>query len=127
MSAPITSRRKAGNYFTGLFLVGLAILSFTNTWWPGILLVIGLPLALRQYLRGRIYDMCVSLVIFVGLFVLYWVGWENVLENVLVLPVLLFLGGMFILFREYTQPMQRYGVEEVEDAREELRDAEDSE
>lgn len=123
MSVPITSRRKAGNYFNGLFLVGLAILSFLDTWWPGILLVIGLPLAFRQYLRGRRYDMWVTLIIFVGLFLLYLVDWENVV----VLPVILFLAGIFILFREYTQPIKRFGVEEVESVREELEDAENTE
>lgn len=100
MSHPITSRKKAGALSTALFLVGLATLIFTDAWWPGIMLIVGLPLALRQYLMGRTYDMMVSLLVFVGTFVTvqFEISWR------LFLPILFTLGAIYILFREFFGP-----------------------
>ena len=69
MAHPITSKKRAQTLSTVLFLIGLAVLIFTEEWWPGLMLVVGLPLALRQYLMGRTYDMAISLLVFVGTYV----------------------------------------------------------
>ncbi|HSX10463.1 MAG TPA: hypothetical protein VLF94_01940 [Chlamydiales bacterium] len=97
---PITSKKKAQALSTALFLVGLAALIFTDVWWPGIMLVIGLPVALRQYLLGRTYDMMISLLVFVGTFVTvqFDISWR------LFLPILFTLGALYILFREFLGP-----------------------
>ena len=97
---PITSKKKAQALSTALFLVGLAALIITDEWWPGIMLAIGLPLALRQYLLGRTYDMMISLLVFVGTFVTvqYDISWR------LFLPILFTLGALYILFREFLGP-----------------------
>ncbi len=97
---PITSRKRAHTLSTALFLIGLAILSFTGIWWPGIMLVVGVPLALRQYLLGRNYDMMVTLLVFVGTFVTvqFDISWQ------VFLPTLFSIGAIYLLFREFFGP-----------------------
>ena len=97
---PITSKKKAQALSTALFLVGLATLIFTEGWWPGIMLIVGLPLALRQFLLGRTYDMMVTLLVFVGTFITvqFDISWK------IFLPILFTLGAIYILFREFTGP-----------------------
>ena len=64
MAHPIMSLRKAHSLSVALFLVGLAIVTFFNfAWWPSIMIVIGIPIALRQFLLGRVYDMIVTLIV----------------------------------------------------------------
>ena len=112
MTHPITSQKKAKALSVALFLLGLAVLIFVDIWWPGIMLVIGLPLALRQYLLGRSYDMAISLLVFVGTFVTvqFDIAWR------IFLPILFTLGALYILFREF------FGIDEVteEDKEEDL-------
>ena len=100
MAKVLMSKRKAHALSFALFLVGLAILTLTKSWWPSIMLAIGLPLALRQYLFGRIYDMIVSLVIFVGVYITvqFQIKWD------ILLPVLFTIGGIYIFFREFFGP-----------------------
>lgn len=97
---PITSKKKAQTLSTALFLIGLATLIFTDAWWPGIMLIIGLPLALRQYLLGRTYDTMVTLLVFIGTFVTvqFDISWR------VFLPILFTLGALYILFREFFGP-----------------------
>ena len=97
---PITSKKRAGALSSSLFLVGLATLIFTQAWWPGIMLIVGLPLALRQYLLGRNYDMLVPLVVFIGTFVTvqFDISWR------IFLPILFTLGAIYIFFREFFGP-----------------------
>jgi hypothetical protein len=108
---PITSKKKAQALSTALFLMGLAALIVTDEWWPGIMLTIGLPLALRQYLLGRTYDMIISLLVFVGTFVTvqYDISWR------LFLPILFTLGALYILFREFFGPDEMTEEEKEEE------------
>ncbi|PIS03128.1 MAG: hypothetical protein COT85_03645 [Chlamydiae bacterium CG10_big_fil_rev_8_21_14_0_10_42_34] len=107
---PITSRKKAQVLSTSLFLIGLATLIFTDSWWPAIMLIVGLPLALRQYLVGRTYDTMMTLLVFVGTFVTvqFDISWR------IFLPILFALGALYILFREFFGP-----EDTTEDEREE--------
>ncbi len=109
---PITSKKKAQVISTALFLLGLATLIFTENWWPGIMLIVGLPLAVRQFLVGRTYDTLVTLLVFVGTFVTveYDISWK------IFLPILFTLGAIYILFREFMGP----GEETEEEKEEEL-------
>lgn len=97
MAHPFVSKKKAHASSTALFLIGLAVLMVTESWWPGILLAVGLSLALRQFLLGRVYDMMTSLLIFVGAFVTvqFDISWR------ILLPILFTLGALYILFREF--------------------------
>ena len=118
MAKRLMSEKRAKAISVALFLVGLACISYFQMWWPGIMLAVGLPLALRQYLLGRHYDMGVSLFVFVGVFVTvqFDISWE------VLLPVLFALGGIYILFREFLESKEKTEVEEEEDLNQEIEE-----
>lgn len=114
----IASRKRAKALSVALFLIGLAIVSYLNAWWPGIMLAVGIPLALRQFLLGRRFDMLVSLFVFVGVFITvqFDISWE------VLLPVLFALGGIYVLFREYLESSEETVAEEEEDTNKEIEE-----
>ena len=121
MAHPKVSYKRAKAISSSLFLVGLAVVSFTQNWWPGILLVIGIPLALRQLLLGRVYDMFLSLVIFVGGFVVsgYQVSWE------VVLPVIFIVAAIYTLAREFLDSNPSSEAELEESINKEIEEEDD--
>lgn len=118
MHHPLTSKKKAHSISTAFFLLGLAFLIWTDDWWPGIMLAIGLPLALRQYLLGRTYDMGVTILVFVGTFVTvqFDISWR------VFLPILFTIGAIYILFREFTHSDGEDEEEKEEDLNHELEE-----
>ena len=118
MAHPLTSRKKAQVFYTVLFLLGIAILIYTDAWWPGIMLVIGLPLALRQYLLGRSYDMMISLLVFLGTFVTvqFDISWR------IFLPILFTLGAIYVLVRELVESSAHPETEDEEDLNHEIEE-----
>jgi hypothetical protein len=64
----ILSQRKAKGLAFSLMFIGFAILAAFGMWWPGILLAVGIPLSIRNFLIGRLYQAFISLVVFVGIF-----------------------------------------------------------
>jgi hypothetical protein len=118
MATPLTSHRKAHALSTALFLLGLAIVTFTQVWWPGIMLAVGIPLALRQYLLGRTYDMSISLLVFVGTFITvqFDISWQ------LLLPILFTLGAIYIFFREFLEESSETEAELEEDINHEIEE-----
>ena|SRR3989344_615713 len=98
MLHPLTSRKRALSFSAALFLIGLVVLIFTDAWWPGIMLAVGIPLALRQYLLGRPYDMGISLLVFGGTFITveFDISWR------IFLPTLFTLGAVYVFCREFT-------------------------
>jgi 4-hydroxybenzoate polyprenyltransferase len=111
MAQQLTSRKKAQGLSTALFLVGIGVLIFTGNWWPGIMLAVGLPIALRQFLLGRTYDMCVTLLVFVGTFITveFDISWR------IFLPILFTLGALYILCRELMEQDEEEDEEEKEE------------
>lgn len=122
MSNPLVSKRRANAVFNGIILIGLGLLAITDQWWPGILLVIGTSLATSHYLRGRQYDMVVDIAIFGGLFAFFFFN----ITGTYLLPVLLITGGIFVLYREWAEPVKRTGEEAVVDKEMEIEDEEES-
>ena len=118
MHKPLTSKKKAQALATALFFLGLAILAFLNSWWPAIMLVVGVPLAFRQLLLGRTYDMCLSLLVFVGTFVTvqFDIAWR------IFLPILFTIGAIYVLFREFTESTKEDETEREEDLQHELEE-----
>lgn len=47
------SEKRAGEIFSGTFLIGLAVLFLTGWWWPGILFVVGGALIVRTVAQGK--------------------------------------------------------------------------
>jgi predicted membrane protein len=93
----ILPKRKSDAISNGVFLITLGILFFTNSWWPGILLALWAVLVVRQYFTGRYYDLIITSIILLGLFVINYfnIGWD------ILMPVLFVIGGIYIIFREY--------------------------
>lgn len=96
MSKRLMSKQKSEILSNCAFLLALTVLLYTGAWWPGILLALWVTLALRQYLTGRMYDVLVTSVLLLGLFLVnfFQIDW-----NVL-MPILFVLGGIYIIFRE---------------------------
>ena len=114
-----TVSRKRALYFAAiLFGIGLVFLVINKNWWPGIMLAIGLPFALRQYLLGRTYDAAISFIVFVGTFITvnYDISWQ------VFLPILLTLGAIYLLFREFIEVQEESEAEREEDFNHELEE-----
>lgn len=112
MGMPLMPKRKADAISNGIFLICIGILIYTGAWWPQILLAIWALLATRQYLTGRIYDLSITTLILLGLFMMTYfnVNWS------ILMPVLFVIGGIYIIFREYF-----YGDEETIDTPEDTK------
>ncbi len=115
---PLVSRRRAKVLSFAVFLIGLAIVSYLNLWWPGIMLAVGVPMAMRQYLLGRHYDMLVSIFVFGGVYITvqFNISWQ------IVLPVLFTIGGIYLLFREFIEGSEAPTDELEEDMNKEFEE-----
>lgn len=118
MAKHLASERRAKAISLALLFIGLAIVAFLHAWWPGVMLAVGVPLALRQYLLGRPYDTAVSLLVFGGVFITvqFDISWE------ILLPVLFTVGGIYVLFREYIESRNPPEDEAEEDLNEEIEE-----
>ncbi|MDN3504518.1 MAG: hypothetical protein P0S95_02945 [Rhabdochlamydiaceae bacterium] len=121
MAHPSTSKKRAKVISSALFLFGLAFLAYFESWWPGIMLVIGIPLAIRQAMLGRYYDMIISLVVFIGVFCTaqYDVSWK------ILLPVVFVLAAIYILGREFFSSKMSDEDEDEEDLNHEIEEDQD--
>lgn len=59
----------------GLWLIGLGMLFLTGTFWPGILVLIGISAYLEETARGRHQEALRTLIFTLGLAVLFALGW----------------------------------------------------
>ena len=118
MHPPLVSKRRAQAIFTALFFIGLAIISYMDIWWPGIMLAVGIPLALRQYLLGRLYDMGITLLVFVGAFVTaqFDISWK------VLLPFLFAVGAFYVFMKEFVYPGEEPEDEKEEDLNHEIEE-----
>lgn len=82
------------------------------------MIVIGLPLAFRQFLLGRTYDALISLLVFVGTFVTvqFELSWQ------IFLPILFTLAAIYILFREFFGPDETTEEEKEEEINHEIEE-----
>lgn len=119
MAHPKVSYRRAKALSSSFFLVCLALLLFTDQWWPGILLAVGLPLALRHFLLGRKYDMYLTLTIFVGGYLVsgYDIKWE------ILAPTILVIAAIYMLVREFFDPEISTEAEDEESLSREIEES----
>ena len=117
MAHPQVSFRTAATIGATLFLLGLAGLALLGVFYPEVILVIGLPLALWQYLLGKRYEAAKTFAIFAGLYCIlkFPMPWE------IIMPVLFGIGALFILARELLNP---FDVDEAEEEESVMRDSE---
>jgi hypothetical protein len=118
MAKMIMSKRKAQALSFALFLGALAILTLTKSWWPAIMLAVGLPLALRQYLIGNMYDMYITLFVCIGVFITV----QFDIQWAILLPVLFVTGGVYIFIREFFGPKEFSEEENEEDKNKEIEE-----
>lgn len=99
MAKPLVSKKRARALSLALLLLGLAFLILTQSWWPWIMVVIGVPLALKQFLLGRRKDAFLSLAVFVGFFTMaqFALSWK------ILLPILFITSAIYILCREWVE------------------------
>ena len=119
MAHPKVSKKRANALSSSLFLVLLAVVSFNGNWWPSIMLTIGLPVSLRQFLLGRTYDMGLSLTLFIGTFIVssgYNISWN------ILLPVLFTIGAIYTLAREFINPFATSEPEDEESLGKEIEE-----
>ncbi len=123
MYKQITSKKRAEAISLSVFFIGLGIVSILGTWWPSIMLVIGISLALRQLLLGKFYDMIVSLIVFIGVFLTnqFRLTWK------VVWPVVFFTCALFVLIREYVDVKTEEEDQHEEDIAHELEEEEEPE
>lgn len=118
MSSPMVSKKKAQTLSFALFIIGIGILFFIDKWWPGIALVIGLPLAAKHYLLGKHWDMVLCLFVFIGVFVTvqFQIQWN------LLLPILFVMGGFYIFLKEFFTRDPESESEREEDLKHEIEE-----
>jgi len=118
MAHLIASHKRAKVFSLSLFLVGLAIVTYLKAWWPGIMLVFGVPIALREYLLGRPYDAFLTAIIFIGAFltVHFEASWE------IILPIIFVLGAIYVFFRDFTESQIPTEEETDEDLNHEIEE-----
>lgn len=97
MGQPLMSKNKSDAISNGLFLISLGGLFYFNFWWPGILLSIWVLLAVRQFLTGRKFDLILTSIVLLGLFL---VAYFNI-NFAHLMPALFILGGLYVILREY--------------------------
>ena len=114
----LVCHKKAKQIAFALFLVGIVFLSLYGDWWPGIMLVIGIPLAVKQFFLGKRYDVAVTAFVFLGVFVTvqFEIEWK------VFLPVLFTIGGIYILFRDLLEESSLTEHEIEEDINEEIEE-----
>jgi len=123
MTQPITTHQRASSIASGIFLISLGILFYTNYWWPGILLALAVTIAVKDFLRGRPYDLALSVIIFGGLFIFFYFSpkWS------VAVPVLFTIAGIWIIFREFFLPKKRIGEDATVDISQEVSEDEKNE
>ena len=74
-SPAVPSARPWRELSGGLWLIGLGVLFLSGTFWPGILVLVGLSAYLEQRARGQQQYALRSLLFAVGLALLFWTNW----------------------------------------------------
>lgn len=107
MAKPLIAKNRAKAIGIALFLVGLATLFFLDNWWPAIMLAVGVPLALKQFLLGRFQDATISLFVFVGFFIIaqFNISWK------VLIPILFVMAAIYVLCKEWVK--EELGEEEA--------------
>lgn len=114
MHKPLLSKNKTDAISNGAFLVILGMLIYANAWWPWILIGLWAWVAIRQFFSGRNYDLIISTVILLGLFI---VSFFDIKWSIL-MPILFVIGGIYIIFREYFFAQDSNGEDVAEEIEE---------
>ncbi|MCH9612883.1 MAG: hypothetical protein S4CHLAM102_13830 [Chlamydiia bacterium] len=116
MAHPKLSYRQIRTISSSLFLIGLAAVTYLGDFWPGILLAIGVPLVIRQFLMGKYSEAGLSFCIYGGLFAMFSfsIQWS------VILPILFTISALFLLLKEFFNPFSTNEVEDEESTMHEI-------
>lgn len=92
------SEKRAGEIFSGTFLVGLAVLFLTGWWWPGVLYVSGIALIVRTVAQGKPWTEERGGLATLGIGVLFTLTDVVSVLDFNWLPLVLIGLGLFLLF-----------------------------
>ena len=108
---PMMSKKRTESICYAIFLVGLAILFYTNKWWPASMLVVGISLALKQFLSGRKREAFLSLFFFVGYYIseAFNIPWK------MLIPILFIMAAIYVICREWVEGQSETEVETEQD------------
>ncbi len=118
MTQPIVSKKRAQNICGAIFFVGLGVVGFIGQWWPGVMLAIGIPLALRQFFLRKFYDVIITLVICLGIVIFS----SYQISSRVILPIIFITAGIYIFFRDFIESQNTTEVEEEENLNEEIEE-----
>jgi hypothetical protein len=118
MTQPIVSKKRTQNICGALFFVGLGVVGFIGQWWPGVMLAIGIPLALRQFFLRKFYDVIITLIICFGIVI--FSSYE--MSTKVILPIMFIIAGIYIFFRDFIESQNTTEVEEEENLNEEIEE-----
>lgn len=117
----ILSHKKTRAFCVALFLVGMAFLTFYQSFWPWILVVIGVVLAFRSFALGKIYEAIFNFLTFGTLTATYFlqISWS------IVLPIILVVTAIFEIYKAYNDEVVLSDEEIIEDKQHELEENKD--
>jgi hypothetical protein len=91
-------KERAGSGITsGLLLIGLGVIWFTDWWWPGIMVVLGIAIGSGLVFRGRYVPAIVMMAIFFGIPILT----EAQIQRDLFAPMVLIGVGVIIIVKAF--------------------------
>lgn len=108
---PICSKKWADVWSVLFFLALFFTLGYFDSWGRDLPLALGLALALRQFLRSRLIDVVITLIIFVPLFIFirFHAGWAILIP----MPFLFVAAGALLICREIFQEWRDYQKNQI--------------
>jgi hypothetical protein len=85
----------------GIFLIGLGVLLFTNWWWPGIMVVVGLAGCAELVFRGQTWRGIGTLVFFLAIPTVLWLTQVTPIRWGIVGPLVLIGIGVITLVKAF--------------------------
>jgi hypothetical protein len=85
----------------GIFLIGLGVLLFTNWWWPGIMVVVGLAGCAELVFRGKILQGIGTLAFFLAIPTILWLIQAVQIPWKIVGPLILIGIGIIVLVKAF--------------------------
>ncbi len=91
--------KKVENISHGALFIGLGVLALLDSWWPGLIIVLGIFFTLKNALSKNYFKMLISVLSFVGAYIC--VQYPLMMSWSFVLPFALFAIGAEKLFKEF--------------------------
>ena len=85
----------------GIFLIGLGVLLFTNWWWPGIMVVLGLVGCAELVFRDQIGRGIGTLIFFLAIPTILWLTQVTPIRWAIAGPLVLIGLGVIILVKAF--------------------------